>query len=392
MASDHWLRAVGDDDYVTSVRYEKERTKLTERLQNGIKHVVSEAFSDPNKIDAIDQTNPSLQAFLINLEDALTHGLRTKLERKKDFGQITFWNYLENVDKFFPASSQMMIKLRKLEKVKTSQAKGRAWLRYALNDACLDVYLTALVSNVDLTATWYEDHAYLCNHSESSFFLSLLTGLNPIKFNLLVDDPDLDYLQLVKKPDVDSDKKKKKKGRKKPTFVRIDDAQDQQATVQTVIDKEVKKKEEEFKKREDELNKREQDILRKLQEAQDDKQRSDDLKRKEEDKKRETEEQGKKKQMDEDMRLSITIQEKQNRLMEQDDFLKKQQQEDIRRREQLQQEEQQMRHQQFQVLEQKLLDTVQNLAEKKLGGNKKEGSCRGRKLKNTCPKSSTSAD
>lgn len=44
----------------------------------------------------------------------------------------------------------MISKLRRLERVSTSNGRGRAWIRYALNESKIDLYLSSLVNNLEL--------------------------------------------------------------------------------------------------------------------------------------------------------------------------------------------------------------------------------------------------
>jgi len=264
-----WLRAVGDDDYVASIKYQNERKKLSEKLQLGIKLLVNDAFSDPNKTDPIiDEKFPSFLDFSNTIECALTHGLRTKLDKKKDGSNLTFWNYIENLEKVVPSASAIITKIRKLDKVKSLAGRGRAFLRMALNQSELDQYLGSLVNNNEITKLYYEDYAYLCNHSDSSFFLTLLIGLNPIQFKLNVDDPEIDYITLksIVEPEPVQIKKKKKKVKK--SSANIEPAHDQHNTLQSVIDNEVKKRQEELDQRELEFKRREEEMLKKLEETE----------------------------------------------------------------------------------------------------------------------------
>lgn len=64
---------------VNSVRYQGERKKLSESLQNGIKFLLADAFGDSNPASEIDESFDSLNNFVGIIEAALTHGLRSSM-------------------------------------------------------------------------------------------------------------------------------------------------------------------------------------------------------------------------------------------------------------------------------------------------------------------------
>jgi len=196
---DIWLRAVGDDDYVAAVKYEKQRKRLSEILQSCIKTLINEAFTDIRNPEPGLVTDSLLQALLPfsgALERILKHGLKNKVERLRlSANKTSFWYFLENIEKIVPSSSKSISKLKNLQKVKSADGKGRAWIRLMLNENLLEHYLSTLVSNKDLTSAWYEPYAFLVNHSYTSFFTSSLVGLNGLKFSLTVDDLLLDITE-----------------------------------------------------------------------------------------------------------------------------------------------------------------------------------------------------
>jgi len=176
---DTWIRAVGDDDYVASVKYEQQRKELSENLQTCLKRLMSEAFSENPEPGLVTDTllQQAVSPFSNSLECILSHGLRAKVERSRVGIKVSFWHFLENIEKVVPQSTKLISKLRGLIKVKSANGKGRAWIRLALNENVLENHLGALLHNQELTNTWYEPHAFLTNHSYSSFFYYFFSGI-----------------------------------------------------------------------------------------------------------------------------------------------------------------------------------------------------------------------
>eukprot|EP01118_Nematostelium_gracile_P009547 TRINITY_DN3237_c0_g1_i10.p1 TRINITY_DN3237_c0_g1~~TRINITY_DN3237_c0_g1_i10.p1 ORF type:complete len:1180 (-),score=270.94 TRINITY_DN3237_c0_g1_i10:16-3555(-) len=230
---DLWMRALGDEDYINSVKHETLRKKLGSNLQNSIRNLINGAFEGSNDGMIDDQMEKTLGPFGSALENILNHGLKQKVDKGRFIsglpanGKVSFWHYLENLEKVM--SSKMIAKVRSLQKVKSSDGKGRALLRMALNENNLEQSMTVLLNRKDITKNWYEPYAFLSSHSDCAFFTSSLVGLNGLRFNLTIDTMLLDTIEpLPIKEEVAAPAKAKKKTikKKKPSVVSIEDAID----------------------------------------------------------------------------------------------------------------------------------------------------------------------
>lgn len=199
---------------VASVKNTNERKKLSENLQNSVRAILAEAFEQkedskdgtPRREDGvIDDTCPSLEEFTLNLESVLRHGIREKPEKKPAYtswtanSRVSFFHYLEAIERLAPSqsgASAFMNDLRNLQKVKSLDGKGRAWIRKALNEKKLEEFLQILlISSTQHTKNWFSAGSFLCNHSDSQFLLSLFISLNVVEFKLVVDNSTLDIIE-----------------------------------------------------------------------------------------------------------------------------------------------------------------------------------------------------
>ncbi|KAF2980413.1 hypothetical protein EK904_010539, partial [Melospiza melodia maxima] len=69
---------------------------------------------------------------------------------------------------------------------------GRAWLYLALNENSLESYLRLFQENLSLLHKYYVKNALVCSHDHLTLFLTLVSGLEFIRFDLDLDAPYLD--------------------------------------------------------------------------------------------------------------------------------------------------------------------------------------------------------
>ncbi|XP_066493370.1 pleckstrin homology domain-containing family M member 2 isoform X2 [Tiliqua scincoides] len=79
-----------------------------------------------------------------------------------------------------------------LEHVTTNLGRSRAWLYLALNENSLESYLRLFQENWSLLHKYYVKNALVCNHDHLALFLTLVSGLEFIRFDLDLDAPYLD--------------------------------------------------------------------------------------------------------------------------------------------------------------------------------------------------------
>ncbi|XP_007437124.1 pleckstrin homology domain-containing family M member 2 isoform X1 [Python bivittatus] len=79
-----------------------------------------------------------------------------------------------------------------LEHVTTNLGRSRAWLYLALNENSLESYLRLFQENLPLLHKYYVKNALVCSHDHLTLFLTLVAGLEFIRFDLDLDAPYLD--------------------------------------------------------------------------------------------------------------------------------------------------------------------------------------------------------
>ncbi|XP_063808523.1 pleckstrin homology domain-containing family M member 2, partial [Pseudophryne corroboree] len=76
--------------------------------------------------------------------------------------------------------------------VATLLGRSRAWLYLALNENSLESYLRLFQENQSLLQKYYYKNALVCSHDHLTLFLTLVSGLEFIRFDLEMDVPYLD--------------------------------------------------------------------------------------------------------------------------------------------------------------------------------------------------------
>ncbi|XP_058160319.1 pleckstrin homology domain-containing family M member 2 isoform X4 [Dasypus novemcinctus] len=79
-----------------------------------------------------------------------------------------------------------------LRHVATNLGRSRAWLYLALNENSLESYLRLFQENLALLHKYYVKNALVCSHDHLTLFLTLVSGLEFIRFDLDLDAPYLD--------------------------------------------------------------------------------------------------------------------------------------------------------------------------------------------------------
>nr|XP_009669258.1 PREDICTED: pleckstrin homology domain-containing family M member 2 isoform X3 [Struthio camelus australis] len=79
-----------------------------------------------------------------------------------------------------------------LQHVSTNLGRSRAWLYLALNENSLESYLRLFQENLSLLHKYYVKNALVCSHDHLTLFLTLVSGLEFIRFELDLDAPYLD--------------------------------------------------------------------------------------------------------------------------------------------------------------------------------------------------------
>uniref|UniRef100_A0A8C7HX96 Pleckstrin homology domain containing, family M (with RUN domain) member 2 n=1 Tax=Oncorhynchus kisutch TaxID=8019 RepID=A0A8C7HX96_ONCKI len=79
-----------------------------------------------------------------------------------------------------------------LQHIATNLGRSRAWLYLALSESSLESYLRLFQENQGLLQKYYFKNALVCSHDHLTLFLTLVSGLEFIRFDLELDVPYLD--------------------------------------------------------------------------------------------------------------------------------------------------------------------------------------------------------
>ncbi|XP_060794306.1 pleckstrin homology domain-containing family M member 2 isoform X3 [Neoarius graeffei] len=79
-----------------------------------------------------------------------------------------------------------------LQHIATNLGRSRAWLYLALSESSLESYLRLFQENQALLHKYYFKNALVCSHDHLTLFLTLVSGLEFIRFDLELDVPYLD--------------------------------------------------------------------------------------------------------------------------------------------------------------------------------------------------------
>uniref|UniRef100_A0A8C7WVV2 Pleckstrin homology domain containing, family M (with RUN domain) member 2 n=1 Tax=Oryzias sinensis TaxID=183150 RepID=A0A8C7WVV2_9TELE len=79
-----------------------------------------------------------------------------------------------------------------LKHIATNLGRSRAWLYLALSESSLESYLRLFQENQGLLQKYYFKNALVCSHDHLTLFVTLVSGLEFIRFDLDLDVPYLD--------------------------------------------------------------------------------------------------------------------------------------------------------------------------------------------------------
>uniref|UniRef100_A0A8C6TE79 Pleckstrin homology domain-containing family M member 2 n=1 Tax=Neogobius melanostomus TaxID=47308 RepID=A0A8C6TE79_9GOBI len=82
--------------------------------------------------------------------------------------------------------------IEELQHIASNLGRSRAWLYLALSESSLESYLRLFQENQALLHKYYFKNALVCSHDHLALFLTLVSGLEFIRFDLELDVPYLD--------------------------------------------------------------------------------------------------------------------------------------------------------------------------------------------------------
>nr|XP_033777810.1 pleckstrin homology domain-containing family M member 2 isoform X2 [Geotrypetes seraphini] len=155
------------------------KDRILENLSLSVKKLQSYFAACEDETPAIRNHDKVLQRLCEHLDHALLYGL-----------QDISSGYWVLVVHFTRREAIHQIEL--LQNVATHLGRSRAWLYLALNENSLESYLRLFQENQSLLHKFYYKNSLVCSHDHLTLFLTLVSGLEFIRFELDLDGPYLD--------------------------------------------------------------------------------------------------------------------------------------------------------------------------------------------------------
>ncbi|XP_074916404.1 pleckstrin homology domain-containing family M member 2 isoform X8 [Chelonoidis abingdonii] len=155
------------------------KDRILENISLSVKKLQSYFAACEDETPAIRNHDKVLQRLCEHLDHALLYGL-----------QDISSGYWVLVIHFTRREAIKQIEV--LQHVATNLGRSRAWLYLALNENSLESYLRLFQENLSLLHKYYVKNALVCSHDHLTLFLTLVSGLEFIRFDLDLDAPYLD--------------------------------------------------------------------------------------------------------------------------------------------------------------------------------------------------------
>ncbi|XP_050406142.1 RUN domain-containing protein 3B isoform X1 [Patella vulgata] len=139
----------------------------------------------------IDDGCEELINFTANLEQILLHQIKPQKNWYGGAETLHFWGYLRTACKNIPQNC--INNIDSIENIKSTTAKGRAFIRCALMEKRLSEYLSTAVKQTKLTKKFYMDGAIMLSE-EATMICGVLLGLNAIDFSFCLKGQNIDLL------------------------------------------------------------------------------------------------------------------------------------------------------------------------------------------------------
>ncbi|XP_056300557.1 RUN domain-containing protein 3B [Pseudoliparis swirei] len=144
---------------------------------------------DRSCFETIDDSSPEFVNFVSILEHILSHRLKGQTSWFGYESPRSFWDYLKAACSKVPHNCIRSIE--SMENVRSSKAKGRAWIRVALMEKRLSEYISSALKDFKITRRFYEDGAIMLGE-EAGLLADTLIGLNTIDFSFCLKGESLD--------------------------------------------------------------------------------------------------------------------------------------------------------------------------------------------------------
>uniref|UniRef100_A0A8D1MI57 Pleckstrin homology domain-containing family M member 2 n=1 Tax=Sus scrofa TaxID=9823 RepID=A0A8D1MI57_PIG len=155
------------------------KDRILENISLSVKKLQSYFAACEDETPAIRNHDKVLQRLCEHLDHALLYGLQDL--------SSGYWVLVVHFTR-----REAVKQIEVLQHVATNLGRSRAWLYLALNENSLESYLRLFQENLALLHKYYVKNALVCSHDHLTLFLTLVSGLEFIRFDLDLDAPYLD--------------------------------------------------------------------------------------------------------------------------------------------------------------------------------------------------------
>ncbi|KAM9298906.1 pleckstrin homology domain-containing family M member 2 [Gastrophryne carolinensis] len=155
------------------------KDRILENINLSVKKLQSYFAACEDETPAIRNHDRVLQRLCEHLDHALLYGLQ-------DISS-GYWVLVVHFTR-----REALKQIEEQQHVATLLGRSRAWLYLALNENSLESYLRLFQENQSLLQQYYYKNALVCSHDHLTLFLTLVSGLEFIHFDLELDVPYLD--------------------------------------------------------------------------------------------------------------------------------------------------------------------------------------------------------
>ncbi|CAN9515702.1 unnamed protein product [Ophioblennius macclurei] len=157
----------------------KVKDRILENISMSVKKLQSYFAACEDETPAIRNHDRVLQRLCEHLDHALLYGLQ-------DISS-GYWVLVLHFTR-----REAVRQIDELKHIATNLGRSRAWLYLALSESSLESYLRLFQENQGLLQKYYFKNALVCSHDHLTLFLTLVSGLEFIRFDLELDVPYLD--------------------------------------------------------------------------------------------------------------------------------------------------------------------------------------------------------
>uniref|UniRef100_A0A3Q3A465 Pleckstrin homology domain-containing family M member 2 n=1 Tax=Kryptolebias marmoratus TaxID=37003 RepID=A0A3Q3A465_KRYMA len=157
----------------------KVKDRILENISLSVKKLQSYFAACEDETPAIRNHDRVLQRLCEHLDHALLYGLQ-------DISS-GYWVLVVHFTR-----REAVRQIEELKHIATNLGRSRAWLYLALSESSLESYLRLFQENQGLLQKYYFKNALVCSHDHLTLFLTLVSGLEFIRFDLELDVPYLD--------------------------------------------------------------------------------------------------------------------------------------------------------------------------------------------------------